>query len=90
MHCLATARHILSVVSFHARGRSAFVGVLTHVFGLRHVRDDAVGDDEQDEVLAAVSVLGREVGHVLDHRREVGGSEQVDLGQASLVRLHNS
>ena len=60
------------------------------MFGLRHVCDDAIGDDEQDEVLAAVPVLRREVGHVLDHRREVGGSEQLDLGKASLVRLHNS
>ena len=41
-------------------------------FSLRHIRDDAVGDDEQDEVLRAVSELSRDVGHVIYRRGKVG------------------
>ena len=61
-----------------------------HLLGLRHVGDDAVGDDEQDAVLAAVARLSGEVGHVVDHRREVGGPEQLDPRQTLLVRVHHA
>ena len=63
---------------------------VTYLFGLRHVCDDAVGDDEQDAVLAAVARLACEVSHVVDHRRKVGRPVQLDTRKTLLVRLQHA
>ena len=57
----------------------------THRLGLRHVRDDAVRDYEQDEVLRAVPMLTGERGHVPHGGGEVGGAVEVDAPDARLV-----
>jgi len=51
----------------------------TYCFCLRHVGDDSIGDDEQDEVLRPVAEVPGDVGHVLDCRREVCRPVQLDV-----------
>jgi hypothetical protein len=47
---------------------------------LRHVGDDSVCDDEENEVLRAVHEGPGDVGHVVDGRREVGRTVKLDSG----------
>ena len=61
--------------------------VSAYRFCLRHVRDDSIGDDEQDEVLRPVAEVPRDVGHVLDRRRKVGRPVQLDVRQATPISL---
>ena len=70
--------------------RNPLRGLKSYRFGLWHVRDDAVGDDEQDEVLWAVNKVARYVGYVVDGRREVGRAVQLDPLDATAVRTEHT
>lgn len=61
----------------------------TYLFGIVHVRDDAVGEDEQNEVVRPVRVLLCKFGDVPDDRREIGRPVQGDLSQAAAIRSHH-
>ena len=64
--------------------------ISTNRLSLRHIRDDAIGDDEKDKVLRAIGELLRNVGHVIDRRREVGRAVQLNASKATLVGRQNS
>ncbi len=54
-------------------------------FCLRHVGDDAVGDDEENEVLGPVSEGSGDVGHVVDRRGKVGWTVKLNPAKAAFV-----
>lgn len=57
---------------------------------LLHVTDDTVRDDEEDEILRGCLLLrglGCKPGHMVDDRREIGGTVEADVGQASRICL---
>ena len=58
---------------------------ISNLFGLWHISDNAISDDEQNEVLRTVSELPGDVGHVIDGGSEVGGAVQLDSVDAALV-----
>ncbi len=62
----------------------------TNRFSLRHICDDAIGDNEKDEVLWAVGELPRNVGHMIDRRREVGRAVELNACEATLIGRQNS
>ena len=76
----------LNMGSITANPKSWMNISLSHRFGLRHVGDDAVGDDEEDEVLRSVGEAAGDVGHVVDGGREVGRAVQLDTLDARSVR----
>ena len=57
---------------------------------LRHVGDDPIGDDEQDEVLGAVHEVPGDVGHVVDGGGEVGGTVELDPVDAVAVSVQDT
>ncbi len=64
--------------------------IILYLFRLRHISDNAVSDNEQDEVLGAISELGGDSGHVVDRRGEICRSIQLDSADASFIRGQNS
>lgn len=54
-----------------------------------HVRNDAVGDYQQNEEMLAIFELAGNRDCIVDDRGEVGGSEQRDRGQALTIMCQN-
>ena len=54
-------------------------------FSLRHIRDDAVRDDEENKVLRSIGKLSRDVGHVIDCRGKVCRSVKLNSSEAAFV-----
>ena len=57
----------------------------SYSFGLWHVGDDSICEDEQYEVLRPVPELSSYVCHVVDCGSEVGRTVQLDLTDARFV-----
>ena len=60
------------------------------LFGHPHVRDDAVRDHQEDEVLVPMAVSSRELRHVADDWSKVGGSVQLHSAQAGVVCVQHT
>ena len=87
--CLSINHYYAAIINFNLCLRVMFGNDVHRYyrFRLRHVRDDPVGDDQQDEVLRAVPKVLRDVGHVIDGRSKVSRPVELNIGQATSIRL---
>ena len=59
--------------------------------GLVEVRDDAVGEDEEDKVIGSITLVGGSKScHVVDHWREVSRPIQLDSVEGVVVGSYDS
>ncbi len=73
-------KHVIKQITQRKRLKTINWKTDKYRFCLRHVGDDSVCDDEEDEVLRAVQEGPGDVGHVVDGRREVGRTVKLDSG----------